>query len=69
MILPLLPFMGLYTKKVYVSPEGLVKEVKGILGTSVEFFPWQEVKAVTFSFKGDAMMVFLKRNYRLENSI
>lgn len=62
LILAIAAFYGIiYKKRVYVSPEGLVKEVKGILGTSVEFFPWHEVKAVTFSFKGDAMMVFFER--------
>ena len=39
LILAIAAFMGLLQKRVYVSPEGLVKEVKGILGTSVEFFP------------------------------
>ncbi|HOM96992.1 MAG: hypothetical protein WBJ85_01635 [Acetomicrobium sp.] len=62
LILAIAAFYGIiYKKRIYVSSEGLVKEVKGILGTSVEFFPWQEVKAVTFSFKGDAMMVFFER--------
>ncbi len=62
LILAIAAFYGIiYKKRIYVSSEGLVKEVKGILGTSVESFPWQEVKAVTFSFKGDAMMVFFER--------
>jgi hypothetical protein len=51
----------MYKKKIYISSDGITKEVYGILGISKEFLPWEDVKAAIFAYKGDMVMVFFER--------
>ncbi|SDX75924.1 hypothetical protein SAMN03080603_00544 [Acetomicrobium thermoterrenum DSM 13490] len=61
-ILIIVSFYGImYKKKIYISSNGITKEVYGILGISKEFLPWEDVKAATFAYKGDMVMVFFER--------
>jgi len=61
-IVAVVAFYGIvYKKRIYVSSNGLVREVRGVLGTSVEVLPWEEIKAATVVYKGDLVMVFFKK--------
>jgi len=61
-IVAIVAFYGIvYKKKIYVSSNGLVREVRGVLGTSVEVLPWEDVKGVTIVYKGDSMMAFFEK--------
>jgi len=61
-IVAVVAFYGIvYKKRIYVSSNGLVREVRGVLGTSVEVLPWEEIKAATVVYKGALVMVFFEK--------
>nr|WP_321501039.1 hypothetical protein [uncultured Dethiosulfovibrio sp.] len=48
-------------KKIYLSPEGIVKETKTLLSSSEEVLPWSKVAHVTIATKRKEFMAFFER--------
>ena len=48
-------------KKIYLSPEGIVKETKTLLSSSTEVLPWEKVAHVTIATRRRQFMAFFER--------
>lgn len=54
-------FFLTHRKKLYISERGIVREQSLLNRNHVELFPWNQVKAVTFLFHGDNLVVLFER--------
>lgn len=53
-----------YKKRIYLSPEGIVKETKNWTGRYREVFLWKDVRHVTLVFRGNGLMCFFEKDMK-----
>ncbi|MDO5115558.1 MAG: hypothetical protein Q4D58_05620 [Synergistaceae bacterium] len=51
-----------YEKRVYVSPQGFVKETHTWFSHHRELLPWSEIRHVTLMIKGGTLIAFLEKD-------
>jgi len=51
-----------YEKRIYVSPLGFVKETHTWISHHRELLPWNEIKYVTLTTKGNRMMTLIEKD-------
>ncbi len=56
----LLYFSG-FKKRIFLSPEGLVRESKSWMGSNSQILAWKDVAHVTLAFRRNQMMCFFER--------
>jgi hypothetical protein len=56
----LLYFSG-FKKRIFLSPEGVVRESKSWTGSTSQLLPWKDVAHVTVAFRKNQMMCFFER--------
>ncbi|HPI97870.1 MAG TPA: hypothetical protein PLV56_03915 [Synergistales bacterium] len=53
-----------HRKRLYISEKGIVREQSLLKRNHVELFPWSQVKAVTFLFHGENLVVLFERGFK-----
>lgn len=53
-----------YRKKIYLSPEGLVKETASFFSVSRQSLPWTEIRHVTLMFRKNEMLGFFEQGIK-----
>ena len=48
------------SRRIYLSDEGVVREMRSWGRVSRRILPWEDVRFVTLAFRGDRMMVFFE---------
>ncbi|MDR1875563.1 MAG: hypothetical protein LBQ90_11210 [Synergistaceae bacterium] len=52
---------SLFRKKIYLAPEGIVRETQTPLARNREILPWSEVRHVTLAFRKKDMLVLFEK--------
>jgi len=53
-----------HRKRLYLCEEGIVREQSLMSRKHAELFPWNKVKAVSFMFQGDNVIVFFEKGFQ-----
>lgn len=56
-----LGYVSGYDKRIFVSPEGIVRQTRTWVGSHSTLLPWEEIQFVNFAYKGSMMMCFFER--------
>lgn len=51
-----------YVKRIYISPEGIVKETHTWITHHREILPWSDIKHLTLMSKGDRLIAFVEKD-------
>jgi len=57
-----LAYVSGYEKRIFLSPEGIVRQTKTWIGAHSTLLPWDEVKFVNFAYKGSRMLCFFEKD-------
>ncbi len=54
-------FISGYHRRIFLSPQGVVRESRSWTGKHLQVLPWEKVSHVTLVHRGEQMMVFFER--------
>lgn len=56
-----LAYVAGYDKRIFISPEGVVRETRTWIAARSTLLPWEEIQYVNFAYRGSKMFCFFER--------